>query len=101
MEINVTLYWIVASITAFIGLIIVGYNVEKDDMDADVCIPLSLLAMVCGAAWPIVLGIICAFGIGYIPISLGRYVSKNKKKVDFKKKLKETYESPIDKIKKR
>jgi drug/metabolite transporter (DMT)-like permease len=101
MEINVTLYWIVASITAFIGLIIVGYNVEKDDMDAEVCIPLSLLAIVCGFAWPIVLGIICAFGIGYIPISLGRYVSKNKKKVDFKKKLKETYESPIDKIKKR
>ena len=101
MEINVTLYWIVASITAFIGLIIVGYNVENDSMDVGFCIPLSLLAIACGFAWPIVLGVICVLTVGYIPISLGRYVSKNKKKLDFKKKLKETYESPIDKIKKR
>ena len=101
MHMSSTLYLTIAVIVGFIGLIVVGYNVEKEDMDADVCIPFSLLAVICGAAWPIVLGIICAFGIGYIPISLGRYVSKNKKKVDFKKKLKETYESPIDKIKKR
>lgn len=101
MYISFTLYLTIAVIVGFIGLIVVGYNVEEDDIDAEAYIPLSLLAVTCGAVWPIVLGIICVFGIGYIPISLGRYVSKNKKKVDFKKKLKETYESPIDKIKKR
>ena len=94
-------YLTVAGIVTFIGLIVVGYDVEREKMDTDVYFPLSMLAALCGVAWPIVIALVCAFGIGYIPISLGRYVSKNKKKADFKKKLKETYESPIDKIKKR
>jgi hypothetical protein len=101
MYISSTLYATIAVIVGFIGLIVVGYNVEKDDMDAEVCIPIAMVAMAAGLAWPIVIGGACLLGIGYVPISIGKFISKYKKKANFKKELKETYESPIDKIKKR
>jgi hypothetical protein len=91
-------YLTVAGIVTFIGLIVVGYEVEREKMDSDVYFPLSMLAALCGVAWPIVIALVCAFGICYIPLSLGKLISKCKKKADFKKKLRET---PIDKIKKR
>ena len=91
-------YLTVAGIITFIGLIVVGYEVEREKMGTDVCFPLSMLAALCGVAWPIVIALVCAFGVCYIPLSLGKLISKSKKKADFKKKLRET---PIDKIKKR
>lgn len=98
MEINPTFYWTVAVIATFIGLIVVGYYAEKNKMDSDVYFPLSSIALLCGAVWPIIIILACAFGVCYIPLSLGKLISKSKKKTDFKRSLKET---PIDKIKKR
>ena len=91
-------YCVVAVIVTFVGLIVVGYNVEDEKLDASVYVPLSMLAALCGVAWPIVIASACLFAIGYIPISLGKLMNIRKKKSDFKKKLKET---PIDKIKKK
>lgn len=91
-------YFTVAGIVTFIGLIVVGYDVEREKMDTDVYFPLSMLAALCGVAWPIVIALVCAFGVCYIPLSIGKLISKGKEKADFKRSLKET---PIDKIKKR
>ena len=98
MYISSTLYCIIAVITTFIELIMVGYYAEKNKMDSDVWFPLSSIALLCGVVWPIIIAIVCVFGVCYIPLSLGKLISKSKKKTDFKKSLKET---PIDKIKKR
>ena len=98
MYISSTLYLTIAVIVTFIGLIVIGYEVEREKMDNDVYFPLSMLAALCGVAWPIVIALVCAFGVCYIPLTLGKLISKGKEKADFKRSLKET---PIDKIKKR